>query len=438
MSESVFNNFINLLACIDATHICCDNCHTTNVEASDLVPAAPAPANLRPVTPPPAPATNSDDGCGSTHTTPSKSTNANGKRALVQSRPVAKHRTKEYLKDARSMLQRWRFKTVRAHYTPGPFTVDSFMPDAVIKRLASRLDIQTLDNMKASVCWAFTDRHGQDVLDTLQQLDMFELAKRKAAKQAKAAARSAVTRARLAEKRLAADILREEKKQERQRKRETKEAEKENERQLKVAERLAKAAMKPPAKRARRQPLVGTTILNLDLSGVDLSATPPLTQSSSSPRIQSSDMFLDYQVYYVCVLVQILLTSDLQLPATPLTTPVSQPRPRPRPRPIKPHFDFDTLGPLEPLRLPPQPHCARFQSKMSNISESPALVPSSLSSSIDAASSSLRSEPSLLLRPLSDELAGPVLELVVVAASSSSDSSTSKLQSSASDRKNAR
>lgn len=233
------------------------------------------------------------------HATPSKSVNANGKRTMTTSepRPPPRHRQGDHLKDAQNVLYNWRLKTVRTCYTPGPFTLAAFMPDSVIKTLASLRTIVSLEIMQDTIRWAFIDRHGKEVLDVLQKLDTFLLEQRESVKRAKAAERSAATEARQLEKRVAKDRVREANRREREQERERvlreKQADKENNNRMKLAARMeaaaAKLAMKPPPKRVRRAPLAGVTVLNMASSS---SSDPP----SASDSVSST--FMVYEVSF--------------------------------------------------------------------------------------------------------------------------------------------
>ena len=92
----------------------------------------------------------------------------------------------DHLKNARQMLERWRFKT---HYSHGPtsFTAAGFLPDKILTTLASNARIRTVDDMINILQppWIYARRHGQEVLDLLSGLDKAEKADREQAKLAK-------------------------------------------------------------------------------------------------------------------------------------------------------------------------------------------------------------------------------------------------------------
>jgi bloom syndrome protein len=173
-------------------------------------------------------------------------------------------RTGKHLENANLILENWRFKTVRTKYTPGPFTFASFLPETVLKTLASHSNIQSVHDMKISVKWIFADKHGDEILALLRDLDKSERQDREAGVLKRREDRKAATAAkREAEKRI--------KEQEREQKKREKEAERLAEAQQKrskVAARAnakvqASAVAKPPTKRTRREPLHGTSVLNL-------------------------------------------------------------------------------------------------------------------------------------------------------------------------------
>ncbi len=265
----------------------------------------------RPITP----TTNQDIESG-VHVTPSKSVNGNGKRSMTTStepRPLARHRQGSHLKDARNVLSNWRLKTVRNHYTPGPFTLAGFMPDSIVKTLASLRHINSLEAMHSTIQWTFTDRHGEEVIEVLRKLDTFVLDQRESAKRARAAERSAATEARQLEKRIAEDRVREENRRERERLRQEKQANKENEKQTKLAARqkaaAEKLAMKPPPKRARRTPLAGVMTLNVAMPSSDWGSST-LSSDIGSDVLSTPPSFADspasaFSVYKVNLFCQI-------------------------------------------------------------------------------------------------------------------------------------
>ncbi|KAJ7199390.1 P-loop containing nucleoside triphosphate hydrolase protein [Mycena pura] len=87
---------------------CCDNC-TEKARSSP------------PETPPPRTPEPTESPVSSAHSTPSKSRNANGKRAVTYGQGP-KTRRKDHLKDARAALERWRIKTYLEKYGHTMFT----------------------------------------------------------------------------------------------------------------------------------------------------------------------------------------------------------------------------------------------------------------------------------------------------------------------------
>ena len=118
----------------------------------------------------------------SVHSTPSKSANRNGKRPMVSaksSEPNLKTRAgpsirrDEHLKDVRTALEQWRFEKHRDCYTPSSYTSSVLLPDPIIKKITSNARIKTIDDLKTlKPSWVFAERHGQEVLDLLERLDL--------------------------------------------------------------------------------------------------------------------------------------------------------------------------------------------------------------------------------------------------------------------------
>lgn len=151
------------------THICCDNCVAMDVaQMADVI----IPPDKCPVTP----MTSNQEVDPGVHVTPSKSTNANGKRSmttLMESRPPVRHHQGSHLKDTRNFLLNWCLKTIQNHYTPGPFTLAALMPDSIVKTLVSLRHVDSLETMHNTIQWAFVERHGEAVLEVLRKLDTF-------------------------------------------------------------------------------------------------------------------------------------------------------------------------------------------------------------------------------------------------------------------------
>ncbi|KAK6996361.1 hypothetical protein R3P38DRAFT_2800062 [Favolaschia claudopus] len=146
---------------------CCDNCMDS--ASSDDSDSAPS----RPQTP-----VQSDSAPSSAHSTPSKHSNANGKRPMVKRRakrgegPVT--RRGEHLKAARTALGDWRLKTYITKYSACPFTEAGIMPDTVLTALASKRLRQVDEIESLSPRWMLAQRHGQEVLELLQKVDQVQ------------------------------------------------------------------------------------------------------------------------------------------------------------------------------------------------------------------------------------------------------------------------
>jgi hypothetical protein len=169
-----------------------------------------------------------------------------------------------HLENANLVLESWRFKTVHTKYTPGPFTFTSFLPDTVLKTLASQSSIQSLADMETSVKWIWTHRHGEEILTLLRDLNKSEHLEREVAVLKRRENWKVATAAkREAEKQLK-DLEQEQKKRE-------KEARCLVEEEVKwrkavectSAKALTAGLHKPPAKHTRCELLYGTLVLNL-------------------------------------------------------------------------------------------------------------------------------------------------------------------------------
>lgn len=224
------------------THACCNNCDGTAINGdtnADFVSQPERPST--PISAHPFP--------GSAQASPSKSADANGKRKMVIPKPPS-WRLGTHLENANLILENWRFKTVRTKYTPGPFTFASFLPDTVLKTLASQSSIQSVANMETSVKWIFTYKHGDEILGVLRDFDKSERQEHEAAVLKRREDRKAATAAKCEAEKQVKDLEREQKKREK----EAKCLVEEEAKWRKAAERanakvLAAAVAKPPAKR---------------------------------------------------------------------------------------------------------------------------------------------------------------------------------------------
>ncbi|KAK7043414.1 bloom syndrome, partial [Favolaschia claudopus] len=143
---------------------CCDNC-AESMDSDD--------GSSRPQTP-----VQSDSAPSSAQSTPSKHSNANGKRPMVRKRAKRGEgpttRRGDHLKAARTALSDWRLKTYLAKYSTSPFTETGIMPDTVLTALASKR-IQHVGEMQSlSPSWMLARRHGQEVILLLQRVDQVQ------------------------------------------------------------------------------------------------------------------------------------------------------------------------------------------------------------------------------------------------------------------------
>ncbi|KAJ7572842.1 P-loop containing nucleoside triphosphate hydrolase protein [Mycena floridula] len=172
----------------EPTGLCCDRPKCKYV----LVPSVSVdvPANI---SPPQTPVQNTIE-LSSAHSTPSKSTNANGKRVMTQTRgqgPAT--RGKAHLKEAKEVLQQWRSKTAREVYPDSSLGAEVILPDSILGKLATHARWKTPEDL-IPLEWMLAPLHSTDVLEVLKTLDdryselhKQELADRKAERQAKSA-----------------------------------------------------------------------------------------------------------------------------------------------------------------------------------------------------------------------------------------------------------
>ena len=147
----------------EPTGPCCDRC----IQQS---------ANDRPQTPTRTAQTDSEPSqlhSASLESSPSKTINQNGKRRMGPRSETPKVRRDEHLKKAWAVLEKWRFNTKRAHYTPSSFTASALLPDTTLTALASNGTIRTLTDLKDALKtpWIFADRHGEEVIQLLRKVD---------------------------------------------------------------------------------------------------------------------------------------------------------------------------------------------------------------------------------------------------------------------------
>ncbi|KAF8816985.1 P-loop containing nucleoside triphosphate hydrolase protein [Phlegmacium glaucopus] len=324
------------------THVCCDNC--------DGIP-------VRPSTP-----ERVHDGVSSTHSTPSKSADQNGKRKMTTKQTTAR-RGGEHLQQARTALESWRFKTKRARYTPSSLTVPSLLPDAVLTTLASALHLRTIEDIESAVTWVYARRHGTEILAVLAMVDQHKRNRKEEVQAAKALERRSATEARQRERKRAQEVEREERKHAHQ-------AEREEQQMEKLA--AVSSTSKPPRKRCA--PVQGSSVMALESPLTPVAAmrrvalgpvqicsplpdpgmflqfqTVPLSSTASQPQSQSQPLVQQ-------------LNSTENCPVTPSS---AQPRPRPRPLiprlkgvenpPITPSLPASESQPLTFLQPQPRP-----------------------------------------------------------------------------------
>lgn len=138
--------------------------------------------------------------------------------------------------------------------------------------------------MKIAVRWIFADKHGYEVLALLRDLDRAERQEREAGVLKRREERKAATAAKREAEKQVKDLEREQKKK----KKEAKRLAKEGEKHAKAAEpanaKVQAAAVAKPAKRSRREPLLGTLVLNLTPASPMAVAVPrPVLPTTSMP-----------------------------------------------------------------------------------------------------------------------------------------------------------
>ncbi|KAJ7456331.1 hypothetical protein B0H11DRAFT_1642783, partial [Mycena galericulata] len=145
------------------TGACCDNCVRMATDDSDDESAE----SSRPQTP-----AQTDSAPQSAHSTPSKQANANGKRRMAKRGDGPSTRRAEHLQDARAALVSWRTRTFFKRYSTSSFTDVGILPDKILTTLASKR-IRSLDEMaeKLTVPWMFAQRHGEEVIELLREVD---------------------------------------------------------------------------------------------------------------------------------------------------------------------------------------------------------------------------------------------------------------------------
>ncbi|RXW12159.1 hypothetical protein EST38_g13694 [Candolleomyces aberdarensis] len=95
--------------------------------------------------------------------------------------------TKDHLHAAQQALIDWQFTIKERDYTPSSFTAAAILPDRILKALASKTHIASLDNLeKAAKCqWFIGCHHFMEALGVVQQVDAKTWYKKEEAKQQK-------------------------------------------------------------------------------------------------------------------------------------------------------------------------------------------------------------------------------------------------------------
>ena len=119
----------------------------------------------------------------SVHSTPSKSSNTNGKCPMV---PSDDHACEvpagpatwrgQHLKNVRTALEMWCFKLQSRNYAHSLFTPAILLLNPTLMTLASNAGIKMLNDMTTHLNppWFLATRHGQEVIDLLAKLDADE------------------------------------------------------------------------------------------------------------------------------------------------------------------------------------------------------------------------------------------------------------------------
>ena len=204
---------------------------------------------------------------------------------MTRGQPPAVRRGK-HLQHARDALINWRSKTVRIHYNPCPFPATAFLPDSVIKTLASAGHLQNVDDMRQhGLDWIFLDTHANDVLAVLRDVDREEMTRRENVNEAAKIKRKETAEA---------------KRQEKKRLEQLDKALEERIRlefELEDQEVTVKQALTPSApKKAKRPPLQGTSVLNLRVGATTPLASPAFA-TALTPMPTPGGNLLNFQVF---------------------------------------------------------------------------------------------------------------------------------------------
>lgn len=106
-------------------------------------------------------------------------------------------RRDHHLDEARKVLEEWRTSTYRTKYPYAIWGEEGLMLDVVVMALATYRRWRTLEDLQfAAADWMWKERHADEVLKLLKELDERVDAKKEVAKRAKADARKAATKKR--------------------------------------------------------------------------------------------------------------------------------------------------------------------------------------------------------------------------------------------------
>ncbi|KLO19328.1 P-loop containing nucleoside triphosphate hydrolase protein [Schizopora paradoxa] len=279
------------------TGACCDNClarqrRTLPINLTDTPAAHFSPSNR-------------------VHGTPATTPNANNKRpmalpvnGLVEELPkqrrnsVPESRTLHWLKGARTKLMDLRQSLKKRLYARSCLSAEALIPDTVLAKLATKARLRTIDDIRAEIgeTWALMEKHGEEALAVLRELDEKRLEDKAATN---AANRELAKQKRAAEKaerlRLEAEE-REKQRAEAKRKQEEVEArraalQKEVDRRVQEqTDALRRATIAHPIPRS--PPLFGSSMHNQSMQA-------PMVQTNLPYALRSANNYLSGQMSYV-------------------------------------------------------------------------------------------------------------------------------------------
>ena len=112
------------------------------------------------------------------HPSPSKSANVNGKCPLQDGTAFrCKRQWAGHLAAVEKALQSWKFNTYCDMYSPSSFTTEAILPNDNLTTLASDVQIKILEDITTMLKppWILVRKHGEEILDLLQQQDEAEM-----------------------------------------------------------------------------------------------------------------------------------------------------------------------------------------------------------------------------------------------------------------------